>query len=270
MSISSDGSRLDLSAYLRRIGLEGAIGEPDLEQLRRLQAAHLEAVPFENFDQRLGRPVLLDLASLQDKIVRRRRGGYCFEQNTLFAAVLRQLGYRVECLEARVRPLGASAPLPRTHMLLRVEIEGRAWLADVGFGVDGPFYPVPFAGETVAEPVGAYQIVPEGNGVLVLRGTTGGAWRDLYAFRVEPVLPVDFEIAHYYTATHPTSKFRQTLTVQRSLPKERHRLRGRNYECTGASIERRADLSDDEVCALINGVFELEVPIDEVRAALAE
>lgn len=270
MSGSPSGAELDLSAYLHRVGLEGGIGEPGLDQLSRLQAAHLEAVAFENLDQRLGRPVLLDLASLQDKIVRRRRGGYCFEQNTLFAAVLQQLGYRVETLEARVRPAGASSVLPRTHMMLRVEIEERAWLADVGFGVDGPFCPVPFDGETVTEPVARYRIAPEGNGVLVLRGTIDGEWRDLYAFRVEPALPIDFELAHYYTATHPTSKFRQILTVQRSFRTERHRLRGRIYERTGNGAERRPDLGDEDAWSLITGIFGLDVSIDDVRAALAE
>ena len=132
----ADQDSFDLDAYLHRVGDAGPVG-PDLETLRRLQAAHLGAIPFENLDVRLGRPVGLDLASLQAKLVRRRRGGYCFEQNTLFAAVLRAIGFDLRTLEARVRPPGATSPLPRTHMLLRVDVGGDPWLADV-FALEVP------------------------------------------------------------------------------------------------------------------------------------
>jgi N-hydroxyarylamine O-acetyltransferase len=261
---------LDLVAYFERIGLSRPVGPSSLATLEALHAAHLESIPFENLDQRLGRAVGLDLESLQNKMVLRRRGGYCFEQNTLFTAVLRKLGFSVDTLEARVRPPGVTEPLPRTHMTLRVRLAGRDWLADVGFGGDGPFLPVPFDGQISDQGGKHYQIVPEDGGVVLLRGTTMGEWCDLYAFRLEPALPVDFELAHYYTATHPRSRFRQALTVQRSTRTDRYFLRGRTYQRTGPEPELRTDLTDEEAHTLMTTTLALEVPLADVRAALAD
>src|SRR5690349_15099497 len=128
-------SPLDLDAYLDRIGYAGP-RLPTRRVLEGLHLAHTTHVPFENLDILLGRPIRLDLDSLQAKLVRDRRGGYCFEQNTLFAAGLEQMGFAVTRLAARVR-FGASRLLPRTHMLLRVDVEGEPFLADVGFGGSG-------------------------------------------------------------------------------------------------------------------------------------
>ena len=103
----------------------------------RSHRAHCAAIPFENLDILLGRPIALDLPALEAKLVRARRGGYCFEQNTLFQAALEALGFRVTALAARVR-VGATEVRPRTHMLLRVDLPEGAFVADVGFGGDGP------------------------------------------------------------------------------------------------------------------------------------
>lgn len=115
---------LDLQAYLRRIGYQGAV-EPTRRVLEALHLAHATHIPFENLDILLGRPIALDLASLQSKLVARRRGGYCFEHNLLFAAVLREFGFEPTLLAARVR-FRTTAVLPRTHMLLLVEGEEAA------------------------------------------------------------------------------------------------------------------------------------------------
>src|SRR4051794_36538903 len=116
----NDAGTLDLDAYLARIAYDGPL-DPGLETLRALHDQHASQIPFENLDVQLGRPIRLDLESLQQKIVSRRRGGYCFEQNALFAAVLRQIGFRVTTLSARVRYM-ATAITPRTHMLLRLDL----------------------------------------------------------------------------------------------------------------------------------------------------
>src|SRR5438552_5613549 len=124
-----------LDAYLARIGYTGP-REPTPAVLEAVHLAHATHIPFENLDIQLGRPILLDLASLQAKLVHGRRGGYCFEQNTLFAAALEQLGFRVTRLAARVR-IGATRLSPRTHMTLKVDVDEGSWLADVGFGGAG-------------------------------------------------------------------------------------------------------------------------------------
>ena len=156
-------------------------------------------------------------------------------------------------------------------MTLRVSIDGRQWLADVGFGGNGPYLPVPLDGEISDESGRQCRVVPDSDGVTVLQGTnTDGAWRDLYAFRGEPALPVDFELAHYYTATHPNSRFRQTLTVQRTTRDDRYILRDRTYERLGTVNETRTDLSDDEVHTLVTEIFLLPVSLEEIRTALDE
>jgi N-hydroxyarylamine O-acetyltransferase len=266
--ITAQAPRFALDAYLARVGWSGAAA-PDLATLRGLHAAHAGRIPFENLDVRLGRPVGLDLESLQEKLVRRRRGGYCFEQNTLFAAALRTIGFQVETLEARVRPPGATAPLPRTHMVLRVEAKGRSWLADVGFGGDGPAYPVPLDGETSEQLGGAYAVAPEPGDVHVLRWCPERDRRDLYAFTLVPALPVDFEVAHHFTSTHPRSPFVTTLTVQRTTPEVRQVLRGRTYTEQDGQRQIQQELSDAEVIELVTQVFGLDVPEEDVYRALA-
>lgn len=259
---------IDLAAYLERIRLPNLERSPSAPVLRQLLAAHSAAIPFENLDPRLRRPVPITLPELEDKLVRRRRGGYCFEQNTLFAAVLRQLGFEVDTLEARVRPPGAAITLPRTHMLLRVTLEGRPWLVDVGFGGDGPLVPVPLDGEVAAEPDGQCRVVTEGES-RVLQRHDSGAWRDLYAFRLEPALPVDFEVANHFTSTHRRSIFLQTLTVQRSTAEARHILRARSYTRTGADPVTREGLDDNTIAKLLVEELGLEVPRSDVEQALA-
>lgn len=260
----------DLDAYLERVRYTEPV-VPSFETLEGLHAAHLAAIPFENLDVRLGRPVGLDLASLQDKLVHRRRGGYCFEQNSLFAAVLRRIGFEVETLEARVRPPDAPGPLPRAHMALRVEAAGRSWLADVGFGANGPARPVPLDGGESEEAFGAYAVVPEAAGVHALCRRVDGVWRDLYAFTLTPALPVDFEVAHHFTSTHPRSPFVNTLTVQRSTPDLRQVLRERSYVervvVQGKVAETARALTDRQVVRLVTETFGLDVvEADVVRA----
>jgi N-hydroxyarylamine O-acetyltransferase len=124
----------ELEAYLARIGYLGPRA-PTLEVLRALTAAHAQAIPFENLDVLLGRRIALDVDALFDKLVRQRRGGYCFEQNGLFLHVLATLGFDVRPLSARVRlDRPRSDTPPRTHMFLRVELGNESWLTDVGVG----------------------------------------------------------------------------------------------------------------------------------------
>jgi N-hydroxyarylamine O-acetyltransferase len=247
----------DLAAYLRRIGFEGE-ARLGLATLRLLHLAHATTIPFENLDIQMGLPIRLDLASLQDKLVQRRRGGYCFEQNTLFEAALRAIGFAPRACEARVR-WGALEALPRTHMLLLVSVEGQEWLADVGFGGEGLLHPVPVDGQAHAQFQGAYRVIPEG-GLQVLQSRHGDAWEDLYAFTPEARLPVDFEVANHYTATHPDSRFVKTLTVQLPGPEVRRILRNRAYaEIRGEAAEGRG-LALEEVIPVLRDAFGLDLP----------
>ena len=136
------GELLDLDAYLTRIGAKGEL-PPSVETLRVLMRAHALAIPFENLEIVLGRPILLGVGDLQDKMVRASRGGYCYEHVTLFAAVLERLGFGVTGLSARVR-MGSGALRPATHALLRVAADRGDWICDVGFG-HGQLEPIELA-----------------------------------------------------------------------------------------------------------------------------
>ncbi len=217
----------DLSAYLARIGLGGEPLGTDLRTLQRCHEAHLAAIPFENLDVQMARPIRLDIESLEAKLVRRRRGGYCFEQNTLFMHALRTLGFRVSPREARVRN-GASTLLPRTHMLLVVQADGADWLCDVGFGAGSPIQPVPLSGDLTSQGPWTYRVRAE-EPLRVLQWKARGAWVDLYAVEPGERPSVDFEMANWYTSTFPESRFVLTLTAQRSTREARYILRNLTY-----------------------------------------
>ena len=248
---------LNLGAYLRRIGLAEA-PTADLAGLRALHCAHATTIPFENLDIQLGLPIRLDLPSLQAKLVARRRGGYCFEHNTLFLAVLKAMGFDVIACEARVR-LGAPALLPRTHMLLLVTLGGAPWLCDVGFGGEGLLHPVPLDGEAHGQFLNTYRVATEGT-QRVLQSCHDGAWEDLYAFVPEARFPIDFVLGNHYTSTHPDSRFLKTLTAQLPGPEVRRILRNRAYaELRGDQVEGR-ELAPAEVMPTLREAFGIEVP----------
>jgi N-hydroxyarylamine O-acetyltransferase len=249
---------LDLDAYLRRIGCAGPLS-PTRAVLETLHLAHATQVPFENLDIHLGRPIRIDLPSVQAKLVRGRRGGYCFEQNALLAAVLEHIGFAVKRLLARVR-LGASRVLPRTHMVLEVEVDGSPWLADVGFGTVGILLPMPLiAGEAVRQFAWRFRLVEE-PGLWVLQGGQGDGWLDLYAFTREPQYPVDFEMANWYTSTHPDSRFVQTVITQRSTLDTRYLLRNRDFTVMHGEHTTTRTLGDEEVLRVLAESFGLNFP----------
>ena len=199
---------IDLDAYLERIGLAG---RPGLAEVHR---AHATSIPFENLDPHGGRPVSLAPADLEGKLVRARRGGYCFEQNMLLKAALEALGAEVDMYLARVR-LGAPAdvPRPRSHLVLRVRSEGQSWLADVGFGSGTQLEPLPFgpAGEQV-QSGWRYRLVEDGP-ELVLQTAAQDGWVDVHGFLPHAVPRIDVETINWWVCTHPSSPFVSGLLV---------------------------------------------------------
>ncbi len=258
--MSTDSPPLfDLAAYLARVGYAGPLA-PAPEVLQALHLAHATHIPFENLDILLGRPIRLDLDALQAKLVRDHRGGYCFEQNTLFAEALERIGFRVKRLAARVR-FGASAILPRTHMLLEVEAAGGPWLADVGFGGEGLLRPLPLRPDREVRHFDSTYRLTEEAGLWVLQSRQAENWLDLYAFTREPQYPADFEVANHYTATHPSSIFVRSLTVQLPSPEARYVLRGRELTVLRAGgTSRRSVEDDDELLRVLDETFGLHFP----------
>ena len=250
----------DLPAYLRRIGLDAA---PPATRagLAALHRAHACAIPFENLDILLGRAIRLDLPSLEAKLVSARRGGYCFEQNTLFAAALTALAFPVTPLAARVR-LGGRTDGPRTHMLLSVRAEERDWLCDAGFGGGGPLGPIPLEpGREIGQGLWRFRVVADGaERVLQNRGPDG--WRDLYGFTLDPQLPADYAVANHYTSTHPDSTFTRIPVAQRTSETGAFALRGSVLQTLnpGDAILEAPAPDGDALLALLRERFGLDFP----------
>jgi len=212
-----------LAAYLARLGHSAAI-LPTLATVTALHRAHVEAIPFENLDVLVGRRPSLTLDDIVTKLVHGRRGGYCFEQNSLFRAVLEQLGVPVTLLMARVR-FGTQSIRPRTHTLLRIEIEGRSYIADVGFGGWGLSVPLRLdAGVERHDGLLSHRLMKTGD-LWVLQARLDEGWADLYAFTLEPYYAADLEMANHYVATYPDSLFRHHLVAQRIRADRRLMLR---------------------------------------------
>jgi N-hydroxyarylamine O-acetyltransferase len=242
---------LDVDAYLARIGYGGPT-EPTEEVLRGLHRAHATSIPFENLDIALGREIRIDLPAIQDKLLLRQRGGYCFEHNLLFAALLGRLGFSVTRLAGRVR-MGNARVLPSTHMTLSVSAGGKPWLADVGFGGEGLLEPVPLADGATSEQGGrAYRLVRETEREWVLQSLWPDGWLDLYAFTLEPCRHADYFVANYYTSTHPHSPFTGRVVAQRARPDRRLGLIDQSLVESDASGEvTTRDVPDAELGALL-------------------
>lgn len=249
---------LDLDAYLERIGYRGPV-EPTRGVLDDLHLGHVTRIPFENLDILMGRPIRLDLETLQRKLVQDRRGGYCFEHNTLFAGALEAIGFGVTRLAARVR-FGTRGVTARTHMTLRVEADGEGWLTDVGFGAGSILRPMPIVpGQEVDQFGWRFRLVDE-DGTRVLRSRRPSGWADLYAFTFEPQHAVDYELANHYTSTHPSSPFTRTLTAQLSAPDRSLILRGRKLIEETPLGESVSEVGEDELLGVLAERFTLVFP----------
>jgi N-hydroxyarylamine O-acetyltransferase len=204
---------IDFDAYARRIGVGS---NPSVTELHH---RHVIAIPFENLDPHRGVPVSLEPEQLERKLVRERRGGYCFEQNLLLASALTTLGCEVEPMLARVRSGGPpEAVRPRSHLVLRVRDAGETLLADVGFGLGTLIEPIPFAVGAEAEQLGWHFRLVEDGPELVLQTKQDGDWVDAYGFVPEPVPPVDIETSNWFTSTFPRSPFVAGLVAATHRP----------------------------------------------------
>ena len=258
---------IDLAAYLQRIDYRDAPA-PDLPTLRALAVAHAAAIPFENLNPLCGVPVRLEPAALERKLLHEGRGGYCFEQNLLFAAALRAIGYTVHGLIARVlwnQP--EDAVTAQTHMLLQVEVDGDSWLTDVGFGS------MNLAGALRLEPgvAQATELEPfrllERGGEWRMQACVRGDWLTLYRSDLQPRAFIDYVVANHYVSTYPESNFVQHLIAARTLRDRRLTLRDREFTVRrpGADPERRTLGDSAEVCRVLEQEFGLRLPD---RAAL--
>jgi N-hydroxyarylamine O-acetyltransferase len=261
----------DQDGWLRRIGYHGPRA-PTLATLRGVLAAHATAISYETIDPLLGRPPSLDTAALQRKMVAGGRGGYCFEQNTLFRAGLRSLGFAVTSLQARVvRNLAIDAERPALHMVLRVELPEGFFLADVGFGNLAPTAPLemqPLVEQaTPHEPMRFVAMGEE----LVLQARLGDSWEHIYRVVPLPRVDAEYAIANWFTATHPDSAFANNLIAARPGP-ERTRLTLFNERLTvrhsTGKAERRILRDASEYRAALADFFGLALSEAEIGGIL--
>lgn len=252
--------RLDLDAYLARIGYDGP-RDPTTTSLQALYRAHRAAIPFENVTALLGDRVPLDLDALQAKMVLHRRGGYCHEHALLFAAALERLGFPVTRLAARMRPRALRA-LPRTHLLLATEVDGDRLICDIGFGA-GVLGPLALTPSTTRQGSWSYRLERYGPGWL-LSGRGGGPWEDLHAFTEEPQSPADIEMANHFVATSPHSPFARRLVVMRVDERVRRTLLDRTLSTEYPDGQREErELPTAEALTALWEVFDVHLDVDD-------
>ena len=204
---------MDIEAYLKRINYHGST-TPAAGTLRALHVAHLLTVPFENLSIHAGEPIVLEDEALFAKIVERRRGGFCYEANGLFAALLRALGFDVAMLSAEVANADGSYSQPFDHMTLMVKLEER-WLADVGFGDS---FAEPLLVDEQSEQIqshDAFRIDRAGDYRIVMR-REAGEWKPNYRFKLQPYEYEDFDQMCCYHQTSPESHFTQKRICSRA------------------------------------------------------
>lgn len=246
----------DLEAYFARIGCPGP-WSPDLPTLRRLLLAHVQAIPFENLDVLLGRGIDLTPAVVERKLVHERRGGYCFEQNTLLLHVLLALGYDARSISARVRIQRARDFVPpRTHVFILVHLEGVRWLCDVGVGGLSPTGPLQLDLEGEQQtPHEPRRLVREGSwgpgdqrgpeARIFHQAKLAGEWQDVCEFTLEPMPEIDREVANWFTSAHPRSHFRDRLMAARASAQGRLTLLNREFTVRGADGQAKTRVLRD-------------------------
>jgi N-hydroxyarylamine O-acetyltransferase len=203
--------QIDLDSYFARVGYFGP-RTATLETLRALHVLHPAAITFENIDPLMKRPVRLDLSALTTKLVEEKRGGYCYEQNTLFAAVLQSLGFSVITVGARAQYGAPSGVVrARTHMVLRVDLPDGPHICDVGYGrltLTTPVRFIPDIEQTT--PHGPYRLV-QASDEFQLQAKLNDHWLPVYQFSMQQQLPADWEVANWFNSTHPESTFTKNL-----------------------------------------------------------
>ncbi len=249
---------MNAPAYLNRIRYQGSI-TPDADTLRSLHRAHMYAVPFENLDVSLGRKIICEESRFLHKLVDERRGGFCYEMNGAFAALLRELGFQVTLLSARVSG-GEGRDGPEfDHMALRVELE-QDWLADVGFG-DSFVEPLRLEPGLKQEQFGRRYRLTAADGGLCFEANSNEAWKKQYAFTLQPRELSEFAGMCHYHQTSPDSHFTRKRVCSLATPEGRVTVTGyKLIETRNGIREERVLQGDEEWRAVLRDRFGVSLP----------
>ena len=258
--------------YLQRLGYDSPPAQ-SLRTLQDLQLRHVCSFAFENLSSLMRLPVPIDLASVEQKVLLEGRGGYCYELNQMFLALLQELGFDARGITGRVVMGGPpDARTARTHRLSLVTLDGVRYITDVGFGGMVPSSPLLLDTEVVqATAHEPYRVTFDGHDSYTLWVQVANEWRGLYVFDLQVQATIDYEIGNWYVSTHPDSVFVGQLKVARLAAGERHTLNNANYAIhyLDRPSEKRALVSADEVLQLLTEVFGICVPVTAaLRAAL--
>ena len=246
----------DLQAYFSRIGFHGA-ASADLATLRGLMRCQLFTVPFENLDVQNGKVVSLVPEEIYTKIVVRRRGGYCYEVNGLFAMALDALGIPHRFVAAR--PMIYPVRRPKTHMALVAEIGGERWLCDLSFGSYSIREPLrlDWLDREIVQGPATFRLSVNGEGEYLLQSLSDGSWINLYEFNLSTLEWVDFEPANYLNSTHPGSVFVQALMVVLQTPSGKKVLHGERFKVISEGRAEECSVSREEIPELLLREFSL-------------
>lgn len=234
---------MNTEAYLDRINYHGSLA-PNAETLRQLHMAHLLTVPFENLSIHYGEPIVLDEEALFDKVVRRRRGGFCYELNGLFATLLHALGFNVAMLSAGVVNVAGEVSPEFDHMTLLVHLD-QSWLADVGFG---DLFREPLLLEERSEQVQGehvYRLDAQGDRFTLIRRDGQGSWKGQYRFGLKAHTYADFAARCHYQQTAPESHFKQGRICTRATADGRITLSERRLIVTTAADRQERELANE-------------------------
>jgi N-hydroxyarylamine O-acetyltransferase len=262
----------DRQKWFERIGYSGP-ATPELATLKALVTAHATTIAYESIDVLMDRPPSFAIGALQAKMIDRRRGGYCFEQNMLFRAGLRSLGFEITSLQARViRGLAIDATRPMLHMVLRIDLPEGVYFADVGFGNVAPTTALKLVAEEEQEtPHETMRFIRLGD-EFVLQSKLGEHWQHIYRVVMLPRLDAEYEMCNWFTATHPASLHTKTMIAARPGP---HRTRltlynGRfSIRHVSGETERRMLTTREEFSEVLAREFGLILTDEELRTAFA-
>ncbi|MEY9093635.1 arylamine N-acetyltransferase [Paenibacillus sp. RC84] len=238
---------MNVEAYLKRMDTSRP-AKPDLAALKELQRQHMLHVPFENLDVIRQTPITLDIASFYEKVVGRRRGGFCYELNGLFSTLLKDLGFKVRLIAATVAKPDGTWGMPESHATILAELD-RSYLIDVGFG-DSARSPVPLDGTPVEDVSGVYRAakVAEADDLYDLqRAGEDGAWSALYRFSTAPRSLESFAEACTFNQTSPESHFTQKLLATKATVTGRVTISGDQLIETDGDVKSRQPLAPEEL-----------------------
>lgn len=250
---------MNIENYLERIKLKQS---PTLteDSLFQIQSSQLLQIPFENIDVLLDRKIHTDLENLQNKILGNQRGGYCFELNGLLSFALEKLGFNYRPLLARVMYRGTTTN-SRTHIILLVQIKGKQYITDVGFGGPGTYLPIHFEIDREdVQPHGTFRITRDPTHEFIMQKKIDDGWFNVYGFNLDTIYPADLVMSNFFTSTYPESHFRHNLIAGRHLPNGRITLLNRQLTTNLDKVSTVHEIAThDELIAVLTKTFGIKL-----------